>query len=367
MKNVIYWVADRRFLALAIGNARRVAPTVRPGTTLHIFYEDENAQAFETDGIKVHANALRPFLGDDLPAYGWPRIVWGHLFALHQFDADVERVLYLDSDAFPTRPINAIFDVDLEGKDIAAVADAGFIHPDLGYAKTDFEEHGRKAGVDCGHYFNAGMVMFDRAAAARIDFIREVSDYIRVYGPNATYSNQDFLNHLFRGHWQELSPRWNFQAGALLGYGFEHVVRPNIIHFTDSHRPWHGKSFIHDPVHARRALALIDNEFRAEFGLRPRNASVLGDLGKDLIAARNGLMVALGIRYRRVQRQWDMWHQRRDICWDYLETALRDGRFADVRQGISRFDVSTIPEKRRIEPRWHRTGYTVPSALEYEL
>lgn len=367
MSNVVYWVVDRRFLALAIGIARRLAPTVRPDTSLHIFLEDEGAQSFETEGVRVHANVLRPYLDRDLPSHDWPKLVWGRLFALDLLDPGVERALYLDADAFPTEALNEIFDLDMRGHAVAAVADAGFLDPSLGYAGIDFAGHGRRAGVDPAHYLNAGVLLFDRAQIAGMDFVRDITAYLGSYGAGAAYNDQDFLNHVFRDRWLELSPRWNFQVGAMLGYALEDVLRPKIFHFTDAHRPWHGRTFIHDKLHREQALRLIDNEFGADFPRRPRGWTRLRALAKDLNALRNTVLLHLGLRIRRVRRQDEVWHRRRDIFWTVIETALREGRYADVVQGLSSIDTAAIGDLRRREPVWRRTGFTTPGAVSYRL
>jgi lipopolysaccharide biosynthesis glycosyltransferase len=155
-------------------------------------------------------------------------------FALGDILPDsVDKVLYLDPDLLVLSDIYALWQVDLEGKSVGAVA-APFVR---------YEKIGLAAGTP---YFNSGVLILDlrmwRESGVGERLLRKgeaLGD--RIFG------DQDVLNIVFQGQWKKLPLKWNKTEAFYVGseqmpYPDEEVCNAGaggIVHFTGSCKPWH--------------------------------------------------------------------------------------------------------------------------------
>ncbi|KAI0676708.1 glycosyl transferase [Trametes maxima] len=141
----------------------------------------------------------------------------------------VERALYLDADVLVRGDLKPLWDIDLEGKSIAAAVDVGF---PMGHD-----------GVGRGPYFNAGVLLLDLATIRkRLAVLNAVATRMS----DSKMQDQDALNAHFVGDWLPLSLAWNAQG--LGTYAKHHTPEraalkmgemedPKIVHFTGALHP----------------------------------------------------------------------------------------------------------------------------------
>ncbi|MFC3608564.1 glycosyltransferase family 8 protein [Stutzerimonas tarimensis] len=141
-------------------------------------------------------------------------------------DADI--VLYLDCDVLVRKPLAYLFDLDLTGYYIAAVANPFFTR-DL---------------VSSEDYFNSGVMVVncrkwksEGVAARAIKMIAE-------YGDRLDMPDQDALNMVFGGGWYRLAFKYNSQMSCFLRLGegevpADMICDPIIVHFSSSNKQWH--------------------------------------------------------------------------------------------------------------------------------
>lgn len=141
----------------------------------------------------------------------------------------VERVLYLDADVLVRGNLRDLWDIDLQGKHIAAA-------PDVGYPMGP--DHKSKAP-----YFNAGVLLIDLSQTRK-----SVAELHRLASKmqHAEFKDQDILNVHFRRNWIPLSLKWNAQGlGTYVKYhtperdalDFSEMNDPRIVHFTGPLNP----------------------------------------------------------------------------------------------------------------------------------
>ncbi|KAK7685779.1 hypothetical protein QCA50_011125 [Cerrena zonata] len=163
-----------------------------------------------TDGIHTHAGQTWAKI-DMIPAL------------------PIERVLYLDADILVRGNLRELWDIDLQGKHLAAAPDVGYpMGPD---------------SVSKSPYFNAGVLLID-LTQTRLSFpelCRLASDMQRT-----KYLDQDVLNTHFCGKWLPLSLEWNAQGlGTYVKYHtperdtltLSDMNDPKIVHFTGPLNP----------------------------------------------------------------------------------------------------------------------------------
>lgn len=148
------------------------------------------------------------------------------------------RVIYLDVDIVVNGPITELWDEDLCGNALAAVANPAPLK--VGTATVQLREPG---------YFNAGVLIIDLDEWRKIDLLQFVGDYLRE-NPESIFPDQDALNRFFRGWVKMLSPKFNAQNGFFVtGVQWKQkfskeefrgaVRRPVLVHYSSKTKPWH--------------------------------------------------------------------------------------------------------------------------------
>jgi lipopolysaccharide biosynthesis glycosyltransferase len=166
----------------------------------------------------------------DFPKFTGKRlnpIVYSRLF-LHLLIPG-ERVIYLDSDLLIRVPIERLYDMDLEGKTLAAALCPhryGFMTYSDRKPKPYYETH--------LPYFNAGVMLVDLRKFAEFDFSRTIDEVVGRDRMGELYFDQDLLNIAARGKWKELSYEWNLQNPVPA----HESTDPLIVHYTGANKPW---------------------------------------------------------------------------------------------------------------------------------
>jgi lipopolysaccharide biosynthesis glycosyltransferase len=168
---------------------------------------------------------------DSLPANArFPRIVYSRLLLDKLLPAEVERVIYLDCDTMVRRPIEELFDLDMQGFPVAAVADP--YHDGI---KLGRDIRAKASPFDSASpYFNSGVLLIDRAAFAAADLPGKVKEFAQTGVLEKLYFDQDILNLVFAGNWLELPWRFNL----MLPRKAHESLGPVVLHYTGHRRPW---------------------------------------------------------------------------------------------------------------------------------
>jgi lipopolysaccharide biosynthesis glycosyltransferase len=114
----------------------------------------------------------------------------------------VSKVIYLDCDTLVRTSLKALWDVPLEGKAFAAVADFGFPH----------RERLRGYGIHIeGDYCNSGVAVMDLDRMRSLDYPERLRDAERKV-PVPEFADQDWLNIMFNSDKLVLPIRWNVMS-----------------------------------------------------------------------------------------------------------------------------------------------------------
>jgi lipopolysaccharide biosynthesis glycosyltransferase len=159
---------------------------------------------------------------------------------------EVTRTLYVDADTVTINSLRELWEFDLGTSLVAAVRDCNTPWA-AGPLGTDWRGLGMSPSAD---YFNAGLLLIpiDRwrskgLAEASIALLKQ---------HRARWGDQDALNAVLEGQWQELPRKWNLQTGDARGYGFgwaldpdevaEALGAPSMVHYTERDKPWNPDS-----------------------------------------------------------------------------------------------------------------------------
>lgn len=162
------------------------------------------------------------------------------LFVSEILPAEMDKVLYLDCDIVVEGSIKDLWDIDLEGKPLAAVID--FENNNVCFSNR--LEYDTNYG-----YFNSGVLLINLKYWREHNVLNSFKQYIAEHHTQLFYHDQDVLNHEFHALKKELPIRYNLQSGFLwkeeirnFNRRYNHQIdeavnNPCIIHYTED-KPW---------------------------------------------------------------------------------------------------------------------------------
>lgn len=156
--------------------------------------------------------------------------------------ADVHKAIWLDCDLLVTTDLASLWDADLNGSHLRAAQDSivPLVSSPFGVAAY------RALGIPRdAKYFNAGVMVLDLDRWRADGIPQQVLDYLRRFRDSVYFWDQEGLNAVLAGKWEELDPRWNYNASiprarrAREGKGSVQAnQQPWIIHWAGYLKPW---------------------------------------------------------------------------------------------------------------------------------
>ena len=175
-------------------------------------------------------------------APGIPGVLLRRLFLGNVLPESYSRIITFDSDMLTVRPgLGALAGMNLNGAALAAATDMIF-YKQFGGGDLARQFHAYRAGLGLGArvpYFNAGLMVIDRAQWTRERWSERALDYLRANRAACAFAEQSALNALAQGQFAQLSPRCNFMGDFFLLDVLEEV-RPFVLHFVKHPKPWEG-------------------------------------------------------------------------------------------------------------------------------
>lgn len=167
--------------------------------------------------------------------------------------ANINKVIYLDSDLLVLSDLSNLWDYSIENHHILAVRDfycqkvSDIIGESL--AVHDYKE----LKIPAQHkYFNAGVLVINLEKWREENTADQVIDYVINAKHKLAAADQEGLNAILWDKWGEIEPKWNYQAKFTLeskdyipleelfeeGLYQEAKVNPYVKHFVAEHKPW---------------------------------------------------------------------------------------------------------------------------------
>ncbi|MCQ2004426.1 glycosyltransferase family 8 protein [Rhizobium sp. NRK18] len=134
----------------------------------------------------------------------------------------VEKILYIDCDTLVLKPLDRLYNTDLDGKIAAA-------------HRTPLD-HLSDMGVDANEYFNSGVMLIDLALWRKSRVEAETFDVLAAHGPRLKMWDQCALNIVLAGKTAPLDSEYNHLVNRPPVGG--HYVVPTILHYAGHRKPW---------------------------------------------------------------------------------------------------------------------------------
>jgi lipopolysaccharide biosynthesis glycosyltransferase len=218
------------------------------------------------------------------------KAVFRRLFLDRILPADYSRYISIDSDMLIARPgLERLATIELGEYPLAAAYDMIYLMDHKGGALArEFKAYRRSLGLDLQTpYFNAGLMVVDRAAWRAADYSARAAAALRETPGRFPFMEQSALNSLIAGQFAPLSPRCNFMGDFFLT-GLEPSLRPIVLHFVNSPKPWNYREW--------RGEARFARIYRDWFAASPWPDWADAD-GADLARARKPAMTPTRRRF----------------------------------------------------------------------
>jgi lipopolysaccharide biosynthesis glycosyltransferase len=264
--NVVALIANGPYIPGAFATAASILATgLREDASMVIVHpadalttEQQSWIARRYPGIELLEVDAADFLPIQLSS--WNTIL---RFALAEIFPSARKILYVDSDILALRSIDVVFDFDL-GKKLIAAADDDLVAGLVGH-KQSWIAYRKALGVPPEvPYLNCGVFLMD-AVVWREGRIKQA--LIETFQNNQTrcrYFDQSAINLFLMGDFARLSPAWNFQQNYQ-AINAEDLVRPCLVHFAGSAKPWRNDGFVFSPEYRYRYRELLGSTPFAPF------------------------------------------------------------------------------------------------------
>lgn len=207
-------------------------------------------------------------------------------------DASVQKIIYLDCDLLVYDDIENLWNIDMQGKPLAAV-------PDFGIMCSQRARKQKEKFIGLAQekpYFNSGLLIMDVAKWRENHFSEKV---LEMAAQNKfPHHDQDALNKIFMDEWVLLPLRWNVIPpvfNLFLKILFNNECRskaieakknPAIFHYAGGYKPWEYE--IHQGFNEKYYEYLKKTAFKnavmPQFDARRKNRSILRQMIRLKIA-----------------------------------------------------------------------------------
>lgn len=189
--------------------------------------------------VLVDNNFVKNYPTKDMPY--WSIAMYYRLYAEKLLPQTIDKILYLDCDIIVNGSLNELFNIDLEGKAVAAVADI--------YAFSDERQNNLSYPPTAG-YFNSGVLLMNLSYWRELKIGEQCLKYLTANYDKLSANDQDVLNAVLWDKKVSLPLQYNYQIQFLSSYFFnlqtpdmqQEILKtfehPLIVHFAYAIKPW---------------------------------------------------------------------------------------------------------------------------------
>lgn len=190
----------------------------------------------------------KPIIDGNTQGFTGPPATYFRLLVGEILPPEASKAVYLDADIVVLGDLSELWNMEMNGKLALAVPDAYAKSFHLGrMSRMAFKENVRFTSQSS--YFNAGVLLIDVEGWRREAVGERALRFIKDYGENLAFRDQDALNCALQGRWGHLSPTWNFHElpdCLFLWNSYlyhlediqEAISKPKVVHFTSHAKPW---------------------------------------------------------------------------------------------------------------------------------
>lgn len=162
---------------------------------------------------------------------------------------EYKKAIYLDSDLILNTDLVQLWDIDMAENHLLAVQDQGAPYVSSPAGLMNYKELGISAN---SKYFNAGVLVINLEKWRASSISSQALEYLKNKRDLIRWHDQDVLNMVLAGKWQDIHPGWNqmpevysclsWKDSPFLEDVYNDLVHnPYIIHFAIPAKPWNSR------------------------------------------------------------------------------------------------------------------------------
>ncbi len=167
---------------------------------------------------------------------------------------NIDKAIYLDCDLVINGDLSELWQHELGDNYILAAQDTWIRNVSAPNGLLNYQELGIAADAK---YFNAGVLVINIKQWRADEFCTKAMNYLRENKQYVRWHDQDVLNPLLAGKWQQLDPKWNFNSTSFYDYDSSSyldwqdeeslfpkdiynnlITNPAIVHYASAKKPW---------------------------------------------------------------------------------------------------------------------------------
>ncbi len=207
-----------------------------PNFDIILFSDSINPDSYPFAEKNIEFRSIDPSLLGNVPVTdSLPIASYLRLLIPFSLRGEYDRFIYLDGDTFMLAPgIQELFNIDMEGKFIAAAPDALMLTKRL---RRRHREYLKNIGITDRRYMNSGLILFDVEKYCASGLLDKVIEFALENSSFLTFADQSALNGVIKGDWLQLSVKWNWQTRAS-GQRLLNQFNVKNLHFTGPNKAW---------------------------------------------------------------------------------------------------------------------------------
>lgn len=200
-------------------------------------------KSISIDDLGVSGDYLQYFKGHV------PLAALARLAIARNIPARYENIIYFDGDMQIVGDIKPLLRFEApEGKIAAAVENFVMLEEPDGTRPEWLGNYLESLGLDrAASYFNSGLMLFRRSTWEHI--APRALDYFLANADRCHHHDQSCLNAVCAGDWLPVSPTYNYSTFFLKMGGLDNL-RPKLVHFASSPKPWQSAESLWHPRYA---------------------------------------------------------------------------------------------------------------------
>ena len=224
-----------------------------PGTTFDVYVMNSSLTDSDFEKVKTYLHNHKRIILHDIKIHpgkladapttlGYPIEMYYRIFAAEFLPKSIDRILYLDPDLVVLKPLDRLYNIDMENYFFAAASHVGKVLNDINDLRLN--------GDDYSIYINSGIMMMNLELLRKEQDRKQVFEYIENNKERLILPDQDVISAIYGSKILKINPfLYNMSDRLLLHPSFENGLLPLItvnwvkehcviVHYFGKNKPW---------------------------------------------------------------------------------------------------------------------------------
>lgn len=203
--NILFASNSNYFMPLTVGITSVFENNKENKIVIYVFYNnlEKNQENIllnlaKTYNQKINLIKVTDHYFNSAPTPRWSKETYYRLLIVELLPKDLQRILYLDCDIIVNKPLNDLYEIDLDDKYLAATIE-----------KNDQAARVRLGLNINGNYYQSGVVLFNINKCRSVLNYEQITRVIKVLGSKLLIVDQDVINVMFDNKIIPLDQKFN--------------------------------------------------------------------------------------------------------------------------------------------------------------